>query len=80
MKFILNVFLLLSASIIYGQSQAPNFIVVDNQGEEFNLYEVLNGGQFVLIDFMATWCGPCADGLEEISQIYHDYGCNSQEL
>ena len=34
-------------------AQVQDFSVVTNQGDEFVLSEVLNNGQFVLIDFLA---------------------------
>ncbi len=38
--------------------------------------EVMNAGKTVLVDFSATWCGPCkmvAPILDEISNEYPDY-------
>ena len=61
-------------------AQVQDFSVVTNQGDEFVLSEVLNNGQFVLIDFLATWCGSCADGVSKFSEIYHDFGCNQSDL
>lgn len=80
MKFLIQLVCMMFCSVVLAQDQAPNFTLTNNQGEEFDLHEVLASGQFVLIDFMATWCGPCADGLEDFSQIYHDYGCNTADL
>ena len=80
MKLGVYFLLIVFCPFAFAQESAPNFSVTNNQGEEFDLHEVLASGQFVLIDFMATWCGPCADGLEDLSQIYHDYGCNTADL
>jgi len=50
---------------------APPFTVVVLDGSTFNLDEM--GGRVVLIDFWATWCGPCNEELPHIKQIAKEF-------
>ncbi len=50
---------------------APAFEVTALDGTRFNLDDM--GGKVVLIDFWATWCGPCNEELPNLRRIAHDF-------
>jgi thiol-disulfide isomerase/thioredoxin len=50
---------------------APTLVVTALDGSKFNLDEM--SGRVVLIDFWATWCGPCNAELPHVKQIAKDF-------
>jgi thiol-disulfide isomerase/thioredoxin len=50
---------------------APAFSVTTLDGGRFNLDKMK--GRVILIDFWATWCGPCMQELPHIKQIAKDF-------
>ena len=52
--------------------QAPDFTVLDMEGEEISLSQLL--GKPVIINFWATWCGPCNTELPDFDKLYSEYG------
>jgi len=52
-------------------AMAPPFRLVTAQGEELNLDDM--NGRVVLLDFWATWCGPCKETLPDVARLAKRY-------
>ena len=50
---------------------APAFTVTTLDGSSFNLDQMK--GKVILLDFWATWCGPCMEELPQIQKIAKDF-------
>lgn len=57
---------------------APNFELVDTDNNQFALEEL--HGSVVILDFMATWCGPCEGELEHLKEVRSHYDSNSVKI
>ena len=51
----------------------PDFTATDTEGNSFTLSEALKDHEAVLINFWATWCGPCLREFPFLNEAYEKY-------
>ena len=80
---ILIVFLLFGAGLHAQQTnltQAVDFTVTDCHGQTYNLFDILDRGQAVFIDFFFYSCGQCQVISPYITGSYTQMGCNMHDV
>ena len=64
------------------ESQSPipalDFTLTDQFGNTHTLDQYK--GKTILLNFWATWCGPCRSEMPDLQSIYEDYGKNEKDL
>jgi peroxiredoxin len=53
------------------QGKAPDFTLKSQNGDNIKLSELR--GKVILINFWASWCGPCRQEMPELDQLYQHY-------
>lgn len=72
MKSIFYLLFLLSFSISYSQS-FPKIDLETLNGETINVYDLSNTDDIKIFSFWATWCAPCINELDAISDVYDEW-------
>lgn len=59
---------------------AVDFTATDCHGTEVHLFDILDGGQYVLVDFFFTTCNPCQQATPKVVESYYAFGCNMHDV
>ena len=81
--FILFAFLLAGATLnaqTTPLNEAVDFTATDCHGEEIHLFDILDRGQAVLIDFFFYSCSGCRQIEPYIAGAYTEMGCNQHDV
>ena len=62
--------LMITAQTAIAADNAPNFTLRDINGQQVSLEDFK--GQVVLVNFWATWCGPCQVEMPHLQKMYVD--------
>lgn len=77
-KHIITASLLLFATTPSGaQTSLPPLFVKTPEGKEVKLTDYLKEGKTVVISFWATWCKPCTEELEAVSERFESWSKES---
>ena len=79
-KRIVGILLILLGSSNASSQNPPNFIVSMSNGVTWELYDALDSGKVVLLDFFFTDCQPCKKYTPQVEQLHLDLGVDSSVL
>jgi len=80
---ILSIIFSLSFNFIFGQTSltvAENFSVKTPDGVTIDLYDILDNGQYALIDFFNITCGPCQIFAPDVQLSCDHFGNNGEDV
>lgn len=74
MKTLITLFLSLTfSSFIFAQDVLPKMQIETLNGQDISLQSISDNDQLVIVSLWATWCVPCKNELDAISEVYEDW-------
>ena len=59
-------------TVAVGQN-APDFLLNDVNGKPVKLSDIYSKNEYTLVDFWASWCGPCRHENPNVVAVFNDY-------
>lgn len=73
MKPICLIIAILSCNFIYSQTELPNMTLKTLDGTEVKIQDISQNDQIVIVSLWATWCVPCINELDAISEVWDEW-------
>lgn len=73
MKKLIFTLTLLVSFLVNAQNNIPNTPLKTLDGETTNLQDISKNNQLIVVSLWATWCVPCKNELDAISEVYSDW-------
>jgi peroxiredoxin len=70
MKNLVLIFFSLFCLAAFSQTELPNMTLKNLDGTDVNIQDISKNDQVVIISLWATWCVPCINELDAISEVW----------
>lgn len=61
-------------------TKAPEFALRNLDGTTIELYDIVQDHEHILVEFWASWCGPCVDTLPALKDVYAKQNADGFEI
>ena len=72
MKYI-TILLLFYCNLLFCQKTIPNISIINYEGVSVKIQDELTDEKITILSFWATWCVPCINELDAISDVYDEW-------
>jgi thiol-disulfide isomerase/thioredoxin len=73
MKNHIIILFILLGNLVIGQNSLPKSQLKTLSGETTNLQEISSDNDLIVVSLWATWCVPCKNELDAISEVYSEW-------
>jgi thiol-disulfide isomerase/thioredoxin len=73
MRYILFFVCFLFYNTAFGQTTIPNTTLTTLDGKSVKIQEEISKDKITILSFWASWCVPCINELDAISEVYEDW-------